>query len=335
MIRRLAGLGVALALLGGQPAAAQGGLRPEHEAFIARMQQEHGIDPAPLRVLLRTHKPNAGILRAISAPGIARPWYQVRQVLVDPARVLAGVRFWSDNAAALARARETYGVPEEVLAAVIGVETRYGRTLGGFRAFDALATLAFDYPPRAAFFREQLVQLLLLARELNRDPARMPASYAGALGLPQFMPDSYRRLAVDFNGDGSIDLWSDPADAIGSVAAYLRSAGWQVGLPVVVPARIDAPDAATLLETGLTTAQRLDEWAARGVQALSPAEPALEAVLFGVDLLGGAEHWFGTANFRALFQYNHSRNYVMAVNDLARELVRERERQALVPAVLP
>lgn len=305
-------------------------LRPQVEAFVVQMQQEHGFEPGPLRSLLRGLKPNAAVLKAISAPSIARPWYQVRPVLVDPGRVSAGVRFWGDNEAALLRVRETYGVPEAVVTAVIGVETRYGRNTGGFRALDALATLAFDYPPRGDYFREELVQLLLLAREQQRDPAALTGSYAGALGLPQFMPSSYRRVAVDFNDDGRIDLWSDAADAVGSVGAYLKAAGWQPGLAVVLPARLDVSDPQPLLEFGVRSVRSIGAWATLGAHSLDAPPQDLRTALFSVDLLDGPEYWFGTENFQALFHYNHSRNYVMAVNDLAREITRERLRQRAV-----
>ena len=193
---------------------------------------------------------------------------------------------------------------------------------------DALTTLAFDWPARGEYFRSELEEFLLLAREQRWNPMSVRGSFAGAMGLPQFMPGSYRRYAVDYDGDGQIDLWASSADVIGSVAGYLRYSGWKAGQPVAAPARIDGVDPRPLLELGLRPSLNVGEWRGRGATSLRPVNPDLAACLFSLDLLDGPEFWFGFDNFYALLQYNRSRNYAMAILELAREITTERERLA-------
>ena len=305
-------------------------LRAPVEQFVTYMVQTHGFDRNELHALFAKLKPSQSVVRAIAAPSTAKPWYEFRPLFVDERRIVAGVQFWNDNAETLARARETYGVPEGIIVALIGVETRYGRQVGGHKVVEALSTLAFDLDNRPTFFRGELEQFLLLARERRWDPITVTGSYAGAMGLPQFMPSSYRAYAVDFDGDGQIDLWRSIPDVIGSVANYLRLFGWKGGEPVVTPARIDATDPRPLLDLGLRPSMTLDQWRMRGVEDMSRNNPALNAALFQLDLVGGPEFWLGFDNFYALLQYNRSRNYVMAVHDLAQEIKRERERLAVM-----
>jgi membrane-bound lytic murein transglycosylase B len=307
-------------------------LRPDVEQFVSHMTQTHGFDAAELRRLLAQIKPSQGVQRAIAAPSTAKPWHEFRPLFVDQSRIDNGVKFWDEHAEVLARARNEFGVPEAVIVSIIGIETRYGRFTGGFRTLDALYTLAFEGERRRDYFRGELEQFLVLAREQGWDPASISGSFAGALGLPQFMPTSYRRYAIDFSGDGSIDLWRTPADAIGSVGSYLKQFGWRDGEPVVAPARIETPDSDGLLAMGLKPELSVDEWRTRGVQPMGDTPGAKAATLFRLDLLGGPEYWFGFDNFYALLQYNRSRNYAMAVHQLAQELVRERARLAALPA---
>jgi membrane-bound lytic murein transglycosylase B len=318
----------AIALLA--PAAAQTPptefrpLRAEYEQFIGYMQGTHDFDARKLHLLFSKLQPNQNVIKAIGAPSTAKPWFEFKPLFVDDARIVNGARFWSDHAELLARARQEFGVPESVIVSIIGIETRYGRFTGNIRVVDALATLAFDVPGRQDFFRGELEQFLLLAREQRWDPAAIKGSFAGAMGMPQFMPSSYRRRAIDYDGNGRVDLWSEPADIVGSVASYLRTSGWKTGLAVVLPARVDGVDSKPLLDLGLKPSLTLSDWAQRGVQSMTPADGALMASLFSLDLLGGAEFWFGLENFYALIQYNRSRNYAMAVYQLAQELERTR-----------
>jgi membrane-bound lytic murein transglycosylase B len=303
-------------------------LREPVEQFVTYMVQTHGFDRRELHALFSKIQPTQSVARAIAAPSTAKPWHEFRPLFVDERRISGGVQFWNDNAETLARARETFGVPEGIIVSLIGIETRYGRITGGHKVAEALSMLAFDLDNRPAFFRSELEQFLLLAREQRWEPLGVNGSFAGAMGLPQFMPSSYRSYAVDFDGDGQIDLWRSLPDAIGSVANYLRLFGWKSGEPVVTPARIESVDPQPLIDLGLRPSLTLDQWRMRGVEDMSGHKPGLNAALFQLDLVGGPEFWLGFDNFYALLQYNRSRNYVMAVHDLAQEIKRERERIA-------
>jgi membrane-bound lytic murein transglycosylase B len=319
-----AAMGLLAPALAQTPPAEFRPLRAEYEQFIGYMQRTHGFDPRELHLLFSKLQPNQNVIKAISAPSTAKPWFEFKPLFVDDARIVNGVRFWSDHGELLARAQQEFGVPESVIVSIVGIETRYGRFTGNIRVVDSLATLGFDVPGRQDYFRGELEQFLLLAREQRWDPGAVKGSFAGAMGMPQFMPSSYRRRAIDYDANGRVDLWTEPADIIGSVASYLRNAGWKGGLPVVLPARVDGVDAKPLLDLGLKPSLTLTDWSQRGVQSMTPADGTLLASLFSLDLLGGAELWFGLENFYALIQYNRSRNYAMAVYQLAQELERSR-----------
>ncbi len=301
-------------------------LREPVEQFIVHMARTHGFDARKLHKVFSQVKTSKSVIRAISAPSTAKPWHEFRPLFVDERRISGGVAFWNEHADLLDRARREYGVPEAILVSLIGIETRYGRITGGHKVIEALSTLVFDLDYRTDYFRGELEQFLLLAREQGWDPLRVTGSYAGAMGMPQFMPSSYRNYAVDFDGNGKIDLWGNAADAVGSVGNYLREFGWQAGKPIVTPARIDAVDPQPLIDLGLRPTFTLGQWRMRGVEDMNRHDEKLMAALFTVDLVGGPEFWLGLDNFYSLLQYNRSRNYVMAVNDLAQEIIRERER---------
>ena len=254
-------------------------------------------------------------------------WYDYAPSFLSPARIDGGVAYWNAHADDLARAEERFGVPAEIVVAIIGVETFYGRNTGKHRALDALATLAFDYPRRAAFFRGELKAFLLLARDQHVAPTEIRGSFAGALGVPQFMPGSYREFAVDFDGDGRIDLWDSPADIVGSVASYLARHDWQRGQPVLLPAAIadDSRDAADRkLDGGISERRTLEAWAIDGVAAAA-APPDLAPDPVGLLLLEErdaegvevASYWIACQNFYVLTRYNRSRLYAAAVHELA------------------
>ena len=217
--------------------------RPEAQQFIDEMQQKHGFDKDALTYIFRRAEYLPSVIKYISPPkdptGV-RSWQRYRSRFIEPVRIKAGVRFWDTYADTLKAASDKYGVPEEIIVGIIGVETIYGRNTGSFQTVSALATLAFDYPRRAELFRGELESLLLMAREQGRDPLDYQGSYAGALGLPQFLPSSVRNYAVDFDGDGHIDLLASPKDAIGSVARYLQMHGWERGGPVAIRAVTNA-----------------------------------------------------------------------------------------------
>ena len=237
-------------------------------------------------------------------------------------RVAGGVAWWRANEDALDRAEATWGVPPEIVAAIVGIETNYGRATGSFRVIDALATLAFDYPRRATFFRGELKEFLLLSREQGFAPLVPKGSFAGAMGVPQFMPGSFRRYAVDFDGDARVDLWGSAADVVGSVANYLARHDWQPGGPTIVPAAIadEQRDAALRRLDGGTSERRpLEAWAADGVGPATLVEPVDEPVglLMLEESSTDASYWIAYPNFYVITRYNRSRLYASAVILLA------------------
>ena len=300
----------------------------EVRVFISAMHEQYGFDIAHLAQQFAAIRPNAAVLRAIrpaAVPEQQRSWQRYRERFVNARRSEGGQRFWQENETTLERAQSIYGVPAEVIVAIIGVETEYGRNMGKFSAFEALASLAFYYPPRAAFFRNELEQLLLLARENGVSPLDIKASYAGAIGIPQFMPSSQRRYAVDFDGDDRIDLRNSTTDAIGSVARFLQQHGWQTGTPVAVPARVEG-DPAALVAAGIKPAAALQELQKQGVIAEGDAErPAALIDLVTPD--AATEYWVGFDNFYVITRYNRSSFYAMSVFQLAEEIRAARSKQ--------
>ena len=315
-----------LTLIAGLAAAASGHAseryadRPETQQFIEEMQQRHGFDKDALSYIFRRAEYLPSVIKYISPPkdpGV-RSWQRYRSRFIEPVRIKAGVAFWDRHADAIRAASEKYGVPEEIIVGIIGVETIYGRNTGNFQAVSALATLAFDYPRRAELFRGELESLLLMAREQHRDPLDYQGSYAGALGLPQFLPSSVRNYAVDFDGDGQIDLLGSPKDAIGSVARYMQMHGWEAGGPVAVRASLDADTRlAPLLANDITPAFDSATLASHGVRAMSSAEGAGKAAFVELVTPGqDSEYWLGYQNFYVITRYNRSSFYAMSVFQL-------------------
>lgn len=303
-------------------------LRPEIDSFIADMAKKHQFDAQALRALFAKVRPRPGILRIMSAPATARPWHEFRPRYVDNRRIEGGVKFWAENAATLARARLQYGVPEEIIVATLGMETLYGRQTGNVKVLDALTTLAFDYPRRAEFFRTELEAYLLLGREQAWDLAEVRGSYAGAMGLPQFLPSSYRKYAVDFDNDGARNLWGDPSDAIGSVANYYRSYGWEDGAVPAVPAALDEKALSALDTTEILPRQTVGEYIEAGAVPLAVVPPEAKAALIKLDTGAGSQYWLGLQNFYVITRYNKSVNYAMAVYELAHEIRQRRQAAA-------
>ena len=290
---------------------------PQLQSFVHQMSARHGFDKQDLGRLLRQAKVLEGVLKAIARPAEAKPWYQYRRIFVTPARIGGGIEFWRKHHALLERAGATYGVAPEVIVAIIGVETRYGQHLGRYRVLDALVTLAFRYPRRSRFFRSELEHFLLLAREEGLRLGMLYGSYAGALGIPQFIASSYRRYAVDFDGDGVRDLFNSPADAIGSVANYLSEHGWRRGESVAFPATVGGSGADKLVAHGLKPHATMNELRKNGVLVDGQMEGGQLAALIRLETESGNEHWVGLQNFYAITRYNHSALYAMAVNQLA------------------
>lgn len=301
---------------------------PAYAAFAQRMVKEHGFDAAALDRLFAAAERKDAILEAIARPKEKTlSWGEYRRLFITATRIHGGVVFWRANEAVLAQAAERYGVPPEIVVAIIGVETRYGGNMGSYRVIDALSTLAFDYPPRSEFFTRELENFLLLTRDQGFDPLVPKGSYAGAMGMGQFMPSSYRSYAVDFTGDGHADIWASNADAIGSVANYFREHGWTAGGDVVNAARALGPVDAARLNQGLDPTVRAGDLAAMGLAPLR-AIAADELVLpLGLETGHGTEYWLGRHNFHVITRYNRSPLYAMAVYQLSQEIRAEAMRK--------
>jgi membrane-bound lytic murein transglycosylase B len=308
----------------GGPAYAQ---RDDAMQLADDIAARHRLDAGWVRKQLAQAKLVPAVQRLIAptGPDTAKDWAAYRARFVEPTRVRAGAAFWQQNSAWLALAEERYGVPPEIVVGILGVETLYGRQMGGFRAIDALATLAFDFPSearrdRSAFFRDELGALFALAYRHGLDVQALRASYAGALGMPQFMPSSWRRYAIDFDGDARIDLHGSAADVIGSVANYLADAGWQRGRPThfAVTPPGDPADRAALLAPDIVPSWNAEYFAERGA-VLSDAGRQYERALALVELRNGdatPSYIAGTVNFYVVTRYNQSSYYALAVIEL-------------------
>jgi membrane-bound lytic murein transglycosylase B len=332
-IALLAGLAFIVASAPAQ-APNQVAFRPDVEDFISRMQSKHGFEVQELRDAFRQLKPQDDVLKAFNAPATSKPWHEFRNLFLTPVRIDGGVAFWRENNELLARARAAYGVPEEIIVAILGVESIYGRRTGNFRVIDALYTLGFEGPRRTEFFLSELEQFLLLARENRLDPLQVKGSFAGAMGMPQFISSSYRSYAVDFGGDGRIDLWGDVADIVGSVANYLKHFGWEADQPVTVPARLTVSDVQHLLDLGVKPHLTVSEMKMRGVEAVEAVSPELPVGVFTLEVPQGVEHWLSANNFYVIMRYNRSRNYAMAVYQLAVAVSQTRQRQLQAKAIV-
>lgn len=291
---------------------------PNAQQFIDKMVNKHGFDRQQLQEILSQAKRLDSVLRLMDnqAPttsvkppsGPNGAWLRYRKKFITPDNVQNGVVFWNQYEDALNRAWQVYGVPPEIIVGIIGVETRWGGVMGKTRILDALATLSFNYPRRAEYFSGELETFLLMARDEQDDPLNLKGSFAGAMGYGQFMPSSYKQYAVDFSGDGHINLW-DPVDAIGSVANYFKAHGWVKGDQVAVMANGQAPG----LPNGFKTRYSISQLAAAGLTPQQPLGNHQQASLLRLDVGTGYQYWYGLPNFYTITRYNHSTHYAMAV----------------------
>lgn len=314
-----------------QPAPDAGGYhrRAEVLAFVQSIVERHGIPREQVLRIIGQARHQPAIVRAMQ-PVVSgqRSWQGYRSRTVHPARIESGIAFWQQYRATLARARATFGIPEEIIVAIIGIETEYGRNMGTWRVLDALATLAFDYPRRADFFRGELEHLFLYTRETGTDVFSLRGSYAGAIGIPQFMPSSFMRYAVDFDGDGRRDLVRNPVDAIGSVGNFLKHHGWRSGEPVAAPVGVDGSAHTLLLDAGIEPRFRVGELEHYGIsltQALD--EDALCALMEFDTPEQPSEFWIGLQNFYVITRYNQSSFYALSVFQTAQAIRAEMERR--------
>jgi len=299
----------------GYPAAAR---------LTDKLVREKGFKRTDLEWILARVERQQRILNLVSRPNSKRSprptgvWTRYRAKFLTPDNISKGIDFWRRYGKVLRRAQARYGVPPEYVVAIIGIETRYGGYMGKHRVIDALATLAFDYPRRSKFFTGELESFLIMARDEGLDPFGPRGSYAGAMGWGQFMPSSFHRWAVDFDGNGRRDLWN-PIDAIGSVANYFASHGWREGEPVAVRASANGAGAGAM-KTGFDTSYSLAALRRHGITVPAGLNDRERVSLIKLDAAGGYQYWLGLKNFSVITRYNHSSYYAMAVHQSARAL---------------
>lgn len=322
-VLRAAGLAL---LLGAPPAQAlEIDDYPEVGIFVEEVAERHGFDRRELTRLFAQVELKQDIVSAIERPREALPWHEYRKGFLTELHIKRGLAYWREHEKALERAQQEYGVPPEVVLGILGVETHYGRNNGRHRVLDALTTLWLLHPPRRDFFRRELEEFLVLAREARFDPLKLRGSYAGALGIAQFIPSSYRRYAVDFDGDGRRDLLGSPSDAIGSIANFLRVHGWRPQEPVSEPARIEGTYYFWVEKLGHKPVLGLSELAGYGIFPAQPADMELRAALIALEGEEGPFYRLGYTNFYVITRYNRSKRYAMAVQELSEMLRDARE----------
>jgi len=299
---------------------------PGTDDFVKRAASEFDLPENEVRALLLEAEYKQSIVDAISRPAEGKPWHQYRQIFLTGRRINGGVDFWKDNRELIEAASEQFGVDEEIIVSIIGVETSYGGNTGSYRIIDALVTLGFYYPEglssdRSPFFSSELMQYMQLASEEGLPAAEVTGSYAGAMGMGQFMPSSYREYAVDFDADGRRDLWRSTADVVGSVANYLHRHGWQTGQPVTRRATASTHAAFDEISTrNFTPTLTVAEWQKKGFRSSSELSPNLPAAVLKLVEKERNTYWLTFKNFYVITRYNRSPRYAMAVYELSQEI---------------
>lgn len=313
---------MSLGALAQGPAADATGVAEARSAFIDKMVEQHEFDRAELASLIEMAVIDQTILDTMARPAErVVPWFEYRNIFLTEERIAAGVRFWTEHADTLTQVAERYGVAPEMIVAIVGIETYFGTRMGRYRVLDALATLAFAYPPRAAFFASELESFLLLSREEQVDVTAALGSYAGAMGAGQFIPSSYRAYAVDADADGKRDLWNDWDDVFGSVANYFAKHGWRAGQPVMEPAirpeNFAGPEPRNSLDLGDTVGSLAEMGYAFSTSL--PTDAPAAAYSYEAEG-GGSEYWVGYHNFRVVTRYNRSTKYALAAHQLSQAI---------------
>lgn len=299
------------------------GTNPAAIELVDQLVAEEGFEREELIAVLSQASKQESIIAAMERPAEkTKPWYEYREIFLNEKREIQGVEFYNEHLETLQRAEQETGVPAQIIVAIIGVETYYGRIAGSYRIIDALSTLAFDYPRRSEFFTKELKHYLILTRDQGMDPLALKGSYAGAMGYGQFMPSSYRSYAIDFDGDDTADIWNNPVDAIGSVANYFKAHGWRQGEQVVLAAELsqDLPEEMWSRGRKLKPRYTAGEFAAAGLKPLVEVDPAAEAMGLEFELEDGKEYWLGLHNFYVITRYNHSAMYAMSVYQLSQNI---------------
>jgi membrane-bound lytic murein transglycosylase B len=298
---------------------------PGTEEFVNRAASEYGLEEGDVRDILNEAEYKQSIVDAISRPAEGKPWHEYRKIFLTGKRISQGIDFWTENRELITSASEKYGVDESIIVSIIGVETSYGRNTGSYRTIDALVTLGFYYPQnlssdRSPFFSSELMQYMQLATEEGLPTVEVTGSYAGAMGMGQFMPSSYREYAVDFDEDGKRDLWRSTPDVVGSVANYLHRHGWQPGKPVTRRARASSQAAFDMISRDLKPTLSVAEWREKGFTSSSELSPNLPAAVLKLVEKDRNSYWLTFKNFYVITRYNRSPRYAMAVYDLSREI---------------
>jgi len=298
--------------------------RPEIRTFIDQMVEKNDYDRKILNAVLRDAKSQQSVLDAISRPAEkTKEWHEYRAIFITDERIEAGATFWREHEQTLSRISKETGVSKEILVGIIGVETYFGRITGNYRVVDALATLAFDYPPRSKFFTRELQEFLLLVREEEMHAADATGSYAGAMGRPQFMPSSYRAYAVDSSDDGKRDIWGDWEDVIGSVANYFVRHHWKRDQPIVAQAALGDQWHGEVPKNSLKARDTVSSLSHQGVMFSTSLPAESEAQLLTLQGKDGAQYWVGFHNFFVITRYNTSVMYALAVQQLGQEIALE------------
>jgi membrane-bound lytic murein transglycosylase B len=295
--------------------------RAEVKQFIDKFSKQHEYSKASLTELLGKVSKQTQVLEAIQRPAEKKKnWQGYRKIFITPKRIEGGLKFWTENAQILAAAERHYGVPPEIIVAIIGVETFYGKYEGKYPVLDSLVTLGFDYPPRQKFFRSELEHFLLLVQEENLDPVAIKGSYAGAMGKSQFISSSYRQYAIDFDENGKRDLWESNEDIIGSVANYFKRHGWRTDEPITMPVSITGDRYTTLLDKGLKPFASVAELSQYNVKINADLHAQEKVALLELKNDNSSEYWAGFDNFYVITRYNHSPMYAMAVYQLSQQI---------------
>jgi membrane-bound lytic murein transglycosylase B len=296
--------------------------RPEIVAFVKDVAERDQLKKRQVLALLRKGEPQPKIIEAMTRPAEkVTPWWEYHDRFLTEERISDGAQFYRDHRESLERIASTRGIPPEYLVAIMGVETKYGKVTGHYRVLDALMTLAFDYPPRSDYFRGELEQFLLLYNEEHLDPTKLTGSYAGAMGVPQFMPSSFRLFAVDADGDNKRDLWNDWDDILASIANYFAEHGWEAGGPVLAETKLDPEPTFQIDTRNLELNETLESLNAHGVQVLGYQSDTTPVVLVSAEQPDGPAYRVGFKNFYVITRYNRSARYAMAVHDLAKAII--------------
>lgn len=287
------------------------------DQFIEDMVNRYNFDANGLQKLFSKAQYSDEVIKSILRPAEKLPWYKYRKIFVQQKRIKEGVRFWKKHQETLQKAQEIYGVPAEIIVAIIGIETRYGKNTGRYKVIDALSTLAFHFPKREKFFHSELVQFLLLTMEQGIDPLSVKGSYAGAMGIPQFISSSYRHYAIDFDEDGKKDLWESPTDVIGSIANYFNEHSWQVGQPIVFPIDSKTHDLESIIDNDLEPNMQIKDLQKYSIvlDHKFPNTMPIKVMKFEQEVID--DYWVGMQNFYVITRYNHSALYAMAVYQLS------------------